>query len=160
MKFRWRQTYGFNSSAVDAETFAEVVGKLPERTPAAVVEAGRSKRSKIHFLFTWDDSDAAERWRLREAGQALVACVRVETSGDEHREYVYVPEAKDEEDEVGSFKRHAELGAQQKERVRARLRSLVAQARESLREFERMVGSSAMIQAAGAALDVVERVVA
>lgn len=40
-------------------------------TPGAVVERARDPESPLHDRFTWDDSEAAERWRLEEARQLL-----------------------------------------------------------------------------------------
>lgn len=48
-------------------------GKL---TPAAVVEDARDKRSPLHHYFTWNDSEAAEQWRLEQARQ-LIRSVKI-----------------------------------------------------------------------------------
>ena len=45
-------------------------------SPRDVVEAARNEISPLHELFTWDDSIAAERFRLLEAG-ALIRRIRV-----------------------------------------------------------------------------------
>lgn len=41
--------------------------------PADVVASARGEDSPLHPYFTWDDGDAAERWRLQEA----MALIRV-----------------------------------------------------------------------------------
>ena len=46
-------------------------------TCEAVVREARAKSSPLHGYFTWDDSRAAERYRLIEAGR-LIATVKIE----------------------------------------------------------------------------------
>lgn len=41
-----------------------VKGRL---TPSAIVEDARSPKSPLHRCFQWDDSKAAEKWRLQQA---------------------------------------------------------------------------------------------
>lgn len=36
-------------------------------TPDVLLETARSEDSSLHNKFTWDDSEAAEKWRLEEA---------------------------------------------------------------------------------------------
>lgn len=43
-------------------------GKLE---PVAVVDAARAKTSPLHSCFTWDDSEAAEQFRLIEARKLI-----------------------------------------------------------------------------------------
>lgn len=40
--------------------------------PAHVVEAARSKTSPLHRYFTWDDTEAAKKWRIEQARQLIV----------------------------------------------------------------------------------------
>lgn len=42
-----------------------------ELTPALVVETARDPEHPLHSRFEWDDSVAAEKWRLEQAGQLL-----------------------------------------------------------------------------------------
>jgi hypothetical protein len=44
--------------------------------PDLVVEAARDESSPLHRLFTWDDSQAAERYRLLQAG-ALIRRIKI-----------------------------------------------------------------------------------
>lgn len=44
-------------------------------TQEAVVERARSANSVLHDHFTWDDSEAAEKWRLNEAGEIIRSIV-------------------------------------------------------------------------------------
>lgn len=43
--------------------------------PEKVVEAARPKTSPIHSRFEWDDSEAADRYRLWQARQLIKVCV-------------------------------------------------------------------------------------
>lgn len=71
-------------------------------TKPMVVEAARPAQSPLHDEFDWDDSEAAERWRLEQAGQLFrrikvvitqpepkSATVNVDTSS--HRAWVNIP---------------------------------------------------------------------
>lgn len=70
-KYEWRN--GFQSQKVDATKVAQILEKLPEVTPAAVLESARSQKSPMHKLFTWEDTDAAHKWRLHQARQVIGA---------------------------------------------------------------------------------------
>lgn len=70
-KYEWRN--GFQSQKVDAAKVAQILEKLPQVTPAAVLESARSQKSPMHKLFTWDDTDAAHEWRLHQARQVIGA---------------------------------------------------------------------------------------
>jgi len=47
----------------------ELTSKGIEATSKNLLEAARDKDSPLHKYFEWDDSIAAENWRLRQAGQ-------------------------------------------------------------------------------------------
>lgn len=49
----------------------EIRGIGEEVTPKQVLEAGRNPDSELHKCFEWDDTKAAEKWRLEQAGQVL-----------------------------------------------------------------------------------------
>lgn len=40
-------------------------------TPALVVDTARDPEHPLHSRFEWDDTTAAEKWRLEQAGQLL-----------------------------------------------------------------------------------------
>ena len=50
-------------------------------TPEAVVKAARPKSSVLHSRFEWDDSDAAEKYRLWQARQLMRVVVQYEAVG-------------------------------------------------------------------------------
>lgn len=57
-------------------------------TCEAVLEAARPKNSPLHDYFTWEDSRAAERYRLIEAGR-LIATVKIEYAPKKAAQVVY-----------------------------------------------------------------------
>lgn len=59
-------------------------------TCEAVLDAARPKNSPLHSYFTWDDSRAAERYRLIEAGR-LIATVRIEYTPKKTAQVIHVP---------------------------------------------------------------------
>ncbi len=59
-------------------------------TCEAVLDAARPKNSPLHDYFTWDNSRAAERYRLIEAGR-LIATVRIEYRRKKAAQVVYTP---------------------------------------------------------------------
>lgn len=70
-------------------------------TSRELLEKARPRNSPIHHLFEWNDSIAAEKYRLKQAGK-LVSCLIVEVEGKSIREYcqpIY----------VGSTKRYVKL---------------------------------------------------
>lgn len=56
--------------------------KAEHLTPEVVLEDARRPRSPLHKYFEWDDSSAAESWRLNQA-RALVRSVRVVFESDD-----------------------------------------------------------------------------
>lgn len=52
-----------------------------ELHPKVVVDAARPEDSPLHKSFDWDDSDAAEKWRLQQARQLISAVVTYEKVG-------------------------------------------------------------------------------
>ena len=62
-------------------TVKETLRKLIKKngghiTPQIVLDEARRKTSPLHSHFTWDDNEAAQRWRLNEAAH-LIRRVRV-----------------------------------------------------------------------------------
>jgi hypothetical protein len=50
-------------------------------TAEAVVEYAKDPKTALHSQFTWDDSEAAKRWRLEQAGRIIRLQVRVVSEG-------------------------------------------------------------------------------
>ena len=67
---------------IDAEQAYEEMSTLSEITPANVLELARDEDSVLHDAFEWDDSVAAEKYRLNQAGH-LIRCIVVRQEDDE-----------------------------------------------------------------------------
>ena len=73
-RYQWRD--GFTYS-VSAEEVGKVVNHIEERdgtvTREAFLEESRAESSPTHSMFTWDDTIAAEKWRLDESRKIITA---------------------------------------------------------------------------------------
>lgn len=49
------------------EEIMEICEDLDSASPQAVLDRARDESSELHKCFTWDDSIAAEKWRVNEA---------------------------------------------------------------------------------------------
>ncbi len=54
----------------DAQKVAKEIGSS-EITPQEVLERARNENSELHKCFEWDDSVAAEKYRLQQAGNVI-----------------------------------------------------------------------------------------
>lgn len=88
------------SAPVNAKEIGEELRKLGNFTPKEIVDAARDPRSVLHKYFEWNDSIAAERFRLQQARHLVVAIQVEDSSGDPYRAFesvviadqrVYVP---------------------------------------------------------------------
>lgn len=60
-------------------------------TPAAVIRAARNPKSVLHRAFTWDDTEAANKWRIHEAQHLIRTCYIVSGKGKNRTEtYAFV----------------------------------------------------------------------
>lgn len=56
----------------DAQKVGEEISALgDEVTPQQLVEAARDESTELHKCFEWDDTIAAEKWRLHQARQVF-----------------------------------------------------------------------------------------
>lgn len=78
------------------QTLLAIKGKSKTLLPERVVNAARSPDSPIHDCFTWDDDDAAEKWRLEEARMLIRRCT-VKMDGDGEPTPVFVSLMSDRE---------------------------------------------------------------
>lgn len=66
---------------VPAQVAGEFVESMRQEkghvTAREILDAARSEESPIHAAFCWDDTEAAEKWRLRQAGEMLRCLVRI-----------------------------------------------------------------------------------
>ena len=64
----WEPEYEFLFHGADAQrVYEEIVSIGPSATPEQIVGKGRDERTELHRCFTWDDREAAEKWRKEEA---------------------------------------------------------------------------------------------
>lgn len=49
------------------KVYDEIVSIGDSATPEQIVEKARDESTELHKCFTWDDADAAEKWRKQEA---------------------------------------------------------------------------------------------
>lgn len=66
----------------------ELKKKYADLKPRELVEAARPKDSPIHDYFTWDNTEAAEKYRLMEAARYLLLRIEVVRRGEKHIELV------------------------------------------------------------------------
>ena len=71
-KFSWRKGYSYR---ISADTVGSVLETIEQRdgevTSKAFLEESRPEGSATHSMFEWDDSVAAELYRLRQAAQII-----------------------------------------------------------------------------------------
>lgn len=79
MSAMWKP--GFSSlHNADAQLVAEEIASIGESaTPAQIVDKGRDPGSELHKCFEWDDSKAAESYRIQQARQVVCHLVIRET---------------------------------------------------------------------------------
>lgn len=90
--FKYEFSGGSNFRKVDAQTVGEICEELEQSegglSPKTLLDVSRDESSPLHKAFTWDDTEAAEKWRLEEA-RLLIANIRIVRSTDtEERERV------------------------------------------------------------------------
>ena len=90
MVYKW----GFMKYSVDANKVGEIVEKIEKEkgkvTHQDLVDVARPKKSAIHGLFEWDDSKAAEKYRLDQARQILHNLTIVRENKEPIRAYVNI----------------------------------------------------------------------
>lgn len=85
MKFTWREGSRVkNLKASDAAARINSIRRKLKRDvrPADLLEDARNPHSPLHPAFEWDDSVAAEKWRLSQAQSILVSIEVVEKDAD------------------------------------------------------------------------------
>ena len=60
-------------------------------TPSAVIEEARDENSVLHGAFTWDDTEAAAKWRIYEAQKLIRDCrITIEVGEEMVETYTFV----------------------------------------------------------------------
>ena len=73
-------TWGTITFKADAQKCAdeimEICEELESATPQQILEKARDSNTELHKCFTWDDTEAAEKWRISEA-RAIVRNLKI-----------------------------------------------------------------------------------
>ena len=135
---RWREGIGESLYGdVDANKAAQEIRTLGNGfSPADVVNVARDERSELHKCFEWEDSKAAELWRLKQARSVISCLVIEEKETPKERPQIrvfYRTEAKSEDgDENVSGYMETRIIVKNEDAYA----NLLAQARRELRSFK------------------------
>ena len=70
-------TFKFKADAQKcADEIMEICEELESATPQQIIEKARDSNTELHKCFTWDDTEAAEKWRISEA-RAVVRNLKI-----------------------------------------------------------------------------------
>ena len=87
-KYSWRGGWTPKISAeIVGAVFEEIEERDGEVTSKAFLDASRDEQSPTHSLFEWDDSIAAERWRMRQS-QGIIGQLQIEVVIEETEDSV------------------------------------------------------------------------
>lgn len=76
MVYEWKgRHYGVSADVVGKEV-EKLEKKYGEVTAKNFVEAARPEDSVLHKLLEWDDTKAAEKWRIQQAG-TIICCLNI-----------------------------------------------------------------------------------
>lgn len=71
-KYSWRSGYSYKTSAdVVGKALTEIEQRDGAVTSRAFLEYSRPEESETHDMFEWDDSIAAEKYRLAQSGRII-----------------------------------------------------------------------------------------
>lgn len=83
-RYKWRFSHG-----VPADVVGDVISGIESRdgvvTKRSFLEESRPEDAPTHNCFEWNDSEAAEKWRLWQAGQIIRDLVVTVVSDDEEQ---------------------------------------------------------------------------
>lgn len=82
IKAHW-QGYKFRGNATKVANEIQSIGD--DVTPQQIVEFAKDESTELHKCFTWDNNEAAEKWRLQEA-RKVVCCLRIVKEDGEKEE--------------------------------------------------------------------------
>lgn len=86
----WRKGY---PAKVDANTVGEITSMLESEerlTPEDLLEEARPEESPIHNCFEWNDSIAAEQFRLQQARSMIIALQITRTDETPVKKYFHI----------------------------------------------------------------------
>jgi hypothetical protein len=70
-------------------------------SPEVVVREAAAEKSPLHDYFTWDDDEAAQRWRIHEARRLINVCVEIIDDGNKNKEVNVFVSLKSDREEGG-----------------------------------------------------------
>lgn len=80
MVYQWKPKSMIKADANSAGKMCEQLENTIGLTPENLLDANRAKDSPLHNEFEWDDSIAAEKYRINQAGHIIRSlCVKIET---------------------------------------------------------------------------------
>ena len=88
MEVKWKDGFeNFYKGADPNKVYGEIAAIGETATPVQIVEAAKDERSELHKCFTWDDTEAAIKWRKHEARQIThFLVIRDDSRGEEELE--------------------------------------------------------------------------
>lgn len=75
-KYQWRNVTFPVKADVAAKELNRIQDKYGEVTPSNLLEESRAETAVMHDCYEWDDSKAAEKWRLQQSRQ-IMSCLTV-----------------------------------------------------------------------------------
>ena len=73
---------GFGLFHADAQKVANEIAEIGESaTPQEILEKGRDPKTELHKCFEWDDTVAAEKYRIQQA-RSIVHCLVIKETDD------------------------------------------------------------------------------
>lgn len=135
-KVMWRKGSERLFNGADAQTVANEIASIGEEaTPKQIVDKARNEETELHKCFEWDDSKAAELYRLKQA-RTVAGClviVREEPDEEKPRENKYQLRAFYKEDDgySGGYRQTTKILERQEG-----YDALLEQARRELQRFK------------------------
>jgi len=100
--------------------------------PEDVVEAARPVKSPLHTRFTWDDTEAANQYRLQQARQLIRTTIQyIEVDGGKQSFRVFCSLTPDRENEGGGYRETTAILSNRRYK-----NQLLADARVEMERFE------------------------
>lgn len=85
MTYKWKTpVYSKVSAQAAGEHIEELEKQLGEVTPKILLDDSRPEGAVLHSLYEWDDTEAAEKWRLQQSKNIIgnLVIVSVEDLGE------------------------------------------------------------------------------
>ncbi|MCD8190702.1 MAG: hypothetical protein LUD78_10930 [Clostridiales bacterium] len=69
---KWKTGWATLHHNADAQKVADEILSIGENvSPEEIVEKAKDEATELHKCFTWDDTEAAQKWRVHEARQIV-----------------------------------------------------------------------------------------